>query len=63
MADANVEEKIDRLVRASEETRAAVLDLQRFLKAPEAEAIWVRSCTSCLQDSCNKEPKVTASQN
>jgi hypothetical protein len=41
------------LERKIEEIRKAVLDLQKFFKAP-GEELLVRSCTSCLADSCNK---------
>ncbi len=52
----------DKLAATVEETKAAVLDLQKFLKAEGTER-FVRSCTSCLADSCNKElAKATAAE-
>lgn len=49
-----IDEKVDAITRTTEETRATVLDLQRFLKAQEL-GLFVRSCTSCLQDSCSRQ--------
>jgi hypothetical protein len=42
----DLEKKVD-------EIRHVVLELQRFLTAP-GDVVAVRSCTSCLSDSCNK---------
>jgi hypothetical protein len=56
MAD---EQKLDQLLTVSREIKAVVLDLQKSLTAPEG-VVFVRSCTSCLQDSCNKPPTLTA---
>ena len=53
------EQKIDQLLTFSREIRAVVLDLQKSLTAPDG-VTFVRSCTSCLQDSCNKPPVITA---
>ncbi len=54
----DIDQRLDELLGTSREIKAVVLDLQRSLKAPE-EVAFVRSCTSCLQDSCNK-PKLAA---
>ena len=55
MADVerSTEQRIDELGATSREIKAVVLDLQRSLTAPEDVSL-VRSCTSCLSDSCNK---------
>jgi hypothetical protein len=38
-----------------DEVRNVVLELQRLIVTGTGEAgLWVRSCTSCQQDSCNK---------
>ncbi|MDX2153867.1 MAG: hypothetical protein SFV54_24210 [Bryobacteraceae bacterium] len=50
--------RIDQLLELSREIKAVVLDLQKSLTAPDG-VVFVRSCTSCLQDSCNKPPTLT----
>ncbi len=52
------EQKIDQLLTVTREIKAVVLDLQKSLTAPDG-VVFVRSCTSCLQDSCNKPPTFT----
>jgi hypothetical protein len=39
-------------MKVAEEARAAVLDLQKLIS--DVGPVAVRSCTSCLADSCNK---------
>ena len=50
---------LQNIERKLEELRTVVLDLQRAFKAPDTE-LMVRSCTSCLQDSCSKPPDIVA---
>lgn len=57
----DIEQKVDQLLLVSRQMQAAVLDLQKSLTAPEG-ALFVRSCTSCLQDSCNKPSSITTAQ-
>lgn len=53
------ETKLDQLLAIDREIKAMVLDLQKSLTAPDG-VVFVRSCTSCLQDSCNKPPTITS---
>ena len=46
------------LARLVSDARTAVLELQKLTAAPDVQA--VRSCTSCLSDSCNKPPTVAS---
>ncbi len=52
-------QRIDQLLQLGREIKAVVLDLQKSLTTPDG-VVFVRSCTSCLQDSCNKPPTITS---
>jgi hypothetical protein len=56
---ADVTDPQTELARLTSEARTAVLDLQKLAAAPDVQA--VRSCTSCLSDSCNKPAAIAAS--
>ena len=53
------QQNVDQLLAITREIRSVVLDLQKSFAAPEG-VVFVRSCTSCLSDSCNKPPSFTA---
>jgi hypothetical protein len=41
--------------KSIEEIKQGVLNLQRLMNQALESGLFVRSCTSCLQDSCNKK--------
>lgn len=45
------------LLKSIAANQAAILDLQKLMASPDVQA--VRSCTSCLSDSC-KQPQELA---